>query len=85
MAFPEPPLRQVKRVTWGGVDRPFDVLGPFHIDALCAAQRNDGNSIGYSCRENIGVQPRHNHLLLGSTICYRITSRAESFQISLVL
>ena len=85
MAFPGPPVRQVKRVTWGRVDRPFDVLGPFHIDALCAAQRNDGNSIGYSCRENIGVQPRHNHLLLGSTFCCRTELCVESFQNSLVL
>src|SRR5882672_3467629 len=27
------------------------------IDAPCAAQCNDGNSIGYSCRQNIGVHP----------------------------
>jgi hypothetical protein len=25
------------------------------VDALGAAQRNDRNSIGYSCRQNIGV------------------------------
>src|SRR5882762_3426135 len=25
------------------------------IDAPCAAQRNDRNSVGYSCRQNIGV------------------------------
>ncbi len=55
------------------------------IDALCAAQFNDGNSIGYSGRENIGVRLRHNHLLPGSTICYRMTSCVESFEISRVL
>src|SRR5437773_5490530 len=27
------------------------------IDAPCAAQCNDRNSIGYSCRQNIGVHP----------------------------
>src|SRR5712664_2486865 len=27
------------------------------IDAPCAAQRNDRNSVGYSCRQNIGVHP----------------------------
>ncbi len=25
------------------------------IDSLCATQRDDRDSIGYSCRENIGV------------------------------
>src|SRR5260370_26202109 len=56
------PVRQGKRVTLGGVDRPFDVLGPFHIDALCAALRTHGNSSGYSVRTYIGVQPTHIHL-----------------------
>src|SRR6202011_5468406 len=32
-----------------------DALLVIHVDAPCAAQRNDRNSIGYSCRQNIGV------------------------------
>jgi hypothetical protein len=39
------------------------------IDALCAAQCNDGNSIGYSCRQNIGV---HSVFLSCDTHCARL-------------